>query len=354
MILDMVFFLFARGSGWLACQLVQPMQKESHHVVVSLSLRCRITVSRETRPAERQHVDNGNAELGRRLTELLLERPAYRRRWKAKAGTRIMASGLNQQAVCDVIAEHAWTDGVDQTARQFKDRVSRAIGRRPGSISGQTLKWFIEGFAMTPEDAQYLWSATDAVGTEVTLLGKKEFGVQPPKDYRTVTAQEIHRLGPDGIPYEHRTNLILEATNTLSFYPLITNADVASVEPLRGARIVGRPYKVNPQLNAVNIRLDEPVYRGDTVSLEYVTRFLYESEPPALFRRGVASTGVETLEICVSFHAKRLPTQVWWSSWAGLDGPVISEEPAPLRSDGSVTRVVRDLKASLVGFHWTF
>lgn len=55
--------------------------------------------------------------------------------------------------------------------------------------------------------------------------------MQPPKDYRTVTAQEIHRLGSDGIPYEHRTNPILEATDTLSFYPLITNADVVSVEP---------------------------------------------------------------------------------------------------------------------------
>lgn len=80
-----------------------------------------------------------------------------------------MDSCLNQQAVCDVLAEHAWSEGLDQTPRQLKDRVSRAIGRRASAISGQTHKWFIDGFAMTPDEAQYVWSATDAVSTEVTF-----------------------------------------------------------------------------------------------------------------------------------------------------------------------------------------
>ncbi|MBT2537748.1 hypothetical protein [Arthrobacter sp. ISL-69] len=299
-------------------------------------------------------MESRSAEINRRLIELLLDRPTYRRRWKAKAGTRIMSAGLNQKAVCEVLAKQAWEDGFDQTPRQLKDRVSRAIGPRPGSISGETLRWFIAGFAMTPEDAQYLWSATDLDGSGVTLLGSKEIGVPPPRDYRTVTAQEIHRLGPDGIPHEHRTNLILEATDRLSFYPFISNTDAVSVEPMRGARVVGKPYKVNSELTAVNIRLDEPVLRGETVSLEYLTHFLYVSTPPPEFRRGVATTGVETLEICVSFHHDRLPTRVWWCKWAGLEGQVISEEPVRLGTDGSVTKVARKLAGTMIGFRWSF
>lgn len=300
-------------------------------------------------------MESRSVELSRRLIELLLERPTYRRRWKAKAGTRIMDAGLNQQAVSEVLAEQAWTEGADLTARQLKDRVSRAIGRRPGSISGETLKWFIEGFVMTPEDAQYLWNATDPHGNEVTLLGTKELGVSPPRDYRTVTAQEIHWIGSDGVPYEHRTNLILEATNTLSIYPLITDTAVVSVELIRGARRVGKPYRINDDLAAVNIRLDEPVSPGDDpVSLEYLTRFLYPAEPKPQFRRGIASTGLEMLEICVRFHPECLPTSIWWSSWGGLEGPIISDEPASMKSDGSVTKVVRNLRDSIVGFRWAF
>ncbi|MDQ0121014.1 hypothetical protein J2T22_004227 [Pseudarthrobacter defluvii] len=286
--------------------------------------------------------------------ELLLERPAYRRRWKAKVGNMILGAGLNQKAVCEVLAEQAWEEGFDQTPRQLKDRVSRALGPRPGAISGETLRWFIGGFAMTPEDAQYLWSATDVDDNGVTLLGSKGLGVPPPRDYRTVTAQEIHRLGPDGIPYQHRSNLILEATDRFSFYPFISSTDAVSVEPMRGARIVGKPYKINDELTAVNIRLHEPVLRGETVSLEYVTQFLYVSAPPPEFRRGVAITGVETLEICVCFHPECLPTRVWWCTWAGLEKAIVSEEPVRLESDGSVTRVARRLSGTMVGFRWSF
>lgn len=297
-------------------------------------------------------MEGQTAELSRRLIQLLLDVPAYRRKWKAQAGKRITHAGLNQRAVCAVLAQQALYEGLDYTPSQLKDRVNRALGPRPRGISGDTLRLFITGFAMAPDDAQYLWDATEAGGSGVVLLGTKEFGVPPPKDYRTLTAQEIHQIGPDGIPCEHRTNLVLQATDTLSFYPFITNVEEVAVEPVRGAQTVGKPYRVSPLLSAVNLRFDEPVPQNEIVSLEYITRFLYSSEPPPEFRRGVNS--IETLELCVRFHPQYLPTQVWWCTWAGAKGPVISEEPERLRSDWSISRLARNLSGSMVGFRWSF
>jgi hypothetical protein len=267
-----------------------------------------------------------------------------------------MGAGLNQQAVCEVLAAQAQSDGYDQTPRQLKDRVSRAIGPRPGRISGQTLRWFIDGFAMSPDDAQYLWNASELGSAGVVLLEAKDLGAPPPRDYKTVYAQELHQIGADGVPFEHRTILILEATaDTFAFYPFIfSNNVVTSIKMVRGARNVGKPYRLDSGLSAINIRLEDPIPTGHTVSLEYESRFLYSTTPPSHFRRGVHLTGTGLLEICVQFHPDRLPAHVWWSIWAGLDGPVISEEIEPLKSDGSVSRRVKHLSGQLIGFRWAF
>lgn len=292
-------------------------------------------------------------ELNRRLVELLLSRASYRMRWKRKAGTRLFDdSTLNQQAVCAVLADYGYTQGLELDPRQMKDTVSRAVGSRPGKISGSTLRKFIEAFEMSTEDAQYLWDATDAGSGEVTVMGTKLVKVQPPKNYRTITAQEIHHIGPDGKPREHRTNLILEATNLLEFYPVITSADAVSIEPLRGGPVAGKPYRIGNEFTAVNIRFSEPVRPRHVVSLEYKTRFIYTEESPTQFRRHVVA--VDTLEICVDFDPECLPTRIWWSQWPGLDEPAASEELVPLRPDHSVTKVVQNLKNAVVGFRWSF
>jgi hypothetical protein len=85
--------------------------------------------------------------------------------------------------------------------------------------------------------------------------------------------------------------------------------------------------------------------------LEYSTSFHYPAPPPPEFRRVVQSVA-ENLDIRVEFHPAKLPRDLVWAVWDGLDGPIVERESVALDSQFAVHRYLRLAEKTAVGFHW--
>ena len=90
---------------------------------------------------------------------------------------------------------------------------------------------------------------------------------------------------------------------------------------------------------------------GQTTTLEYVTTFRYPTPPPRELRRAATRT-IENVDIRVEFDPAKMPSQLWWTVWKDLDGPVISREPVTLDAGNSAERYLRRLQSSVIGFTW--
>lgn len=292
------------------------------------------------------------------LRHLLQVRPAYARAWRAHANH---ASTLSQSAVARVLAAHLWESGEadehDLTVpRRLKDAVSRALSGR--HLSARTLTWFIEAFEMSPEDAQALWALRlggEPEGTVAVVHGHARPPVEePPARHRTLSLNELHVVGDDGLPEQHRTIQVLLAVQTLERYPFRFDTDVAAVQVLRGGRAGPLRRDAIPGLYAVDIELTRAVPAGQTTALEYATTFAYRSAPPPEFRRG-AYRPVESVEIGVQFSGRRLPAAVQWCRWERHDdAEPVSSEPVALDADHMAHRYLARLENATVGFRWSF
>ena len=69
--------------------------------------------------------------------------------------------------------------------------------------------------------------------------------------------------------------------------------------------------------------------------------------------RRAAMRRAENFDFRVEFHPDRLPREVWWAVWDGVDGDVIAD-PFALDSQHSVHRFMRSLERTVVGFHWVW
>lgn len=292
-------------------------------------------------------------ETSRMLRELLLDKH-YACRWQAYIGRR-QTHALHQSGICQVIAEYLRTNhlhplGDEALPRKLKDRVYRALGGQ--SLSLGTLRWFIEAFEMSPDDTATLLRLAGSHAPGGTVIGRSlvKPGVLPPRRHRTVSLQEWHRVGPDGLPESHRSLHLIRANERLDRYPYIFDTDAASVRVVHGGR-ASEPYALDNGLYAVDIMLDQTLDVGETASMEYETTFWYRTPPPQEFRR--ASSGrIDNLDLRVQFHPLRLPAQVWWSEWPALDGPPATSEPVGLDVAKSVHRHLDAIERTVVGFRW--
>lgn len=292
-------------------------------------------------------------DTARTLRQFLLEEN-YSWRWQAQIGRR-QAHALHQSGICRVIAEYLWANDLQPVTdrdlpRKLKDRVYRAL--RGQSLSLGTLRWFIEAFEMTPEDTATLLRLAGSHASGGTVVGGSVVkpGVLPPRRHQTVSLNEWHRVGPDGLPESHRTVHVIRASERLERFPYIFDTDAASVRVVKGGR-ASEPYSLDTGLYAVDIVLTHPLEEGETASMEYETTFWYRTAPPQEFRR--ASTGrIENLDLRVQFHHLRLPVRVWWSEWPGLDHPPSLTEAVELDGAKSVHRYLTAIERTVVGFRW--
>lgn len=289
----------------------------------------------------------------RHLSALLLQ-PNYARRWQEHI-TRRQSHALHQSAVCQVIADYLWSSGLhpitdEKLPRTLKDRVYRALTGQ--SLSLGTLRWFIEAFEMTGQDTADLLRLAEPHGAHATLVAGRSVapGTLPPKHHETLRLDEVHKVGPDGLPESHRTVHTIRAVEDLDRYSCVFDTDAASIRVLRGGHS-GQPYALDQGLYAVDIILDEPLLAGQTTTVEFHTTFWYRSAPPAELRRATSGRIAE-LSLRVQFHQLRLPISVWWSEWPGIDDAPASSERLSLAADKSVTRQITDVEHTVVGFRW--
>lgn len=283
----------------------------------------------------------------------LLGRRDYRRRWERHLG-RPGDGTVNQAAVARVLADYLvdsgeWADD-EGNYRQLKDRVARALSGR--ALGPETLRWFVEAFGMEQGEVERLYSLLAGAGETGGSPGWDPYmfeGGQP--ELETISLQEIHELGPDGVPVSHRTNQVVRALRDgADSYLYRFDSCSLRVEMSRGGR-AGPVRTLGAGLFGVDISFVAPLEAGQTCSLEYVTTFAYEQAPPPVFRRGV-SRQVESLEILVRFHPDRLPARVEWCRWDSLDHPPSAAELVRPGAEHFVQRYLPKARSTIVGFRW--
>ncbi|QLQ16930.1 MAG: hypothetical protein HZY73_16155 [Micropruina sp.] len=287
------------------------------------------------------------------LRDLLVRSP-YAERWAAHIDRR-QPHQIHQSGVCHVLADYLWANGLhtdtsEELARKLKDRVYRALAGQ--SLSRATVRWFIEAFEMSPEDAAELVRLSTAQRGAETILGGLSLspGTLPPQRHETVSLSDWHTIGPDGLPESHRTVHVIRAREPMDRYPYLFDTDAASVSVMRGGH-AGAAYALGNGLFGVDIELPQPLAAGQTHVLEFVTEFWYRTPPPQELRR--AATGrIDNVDLRVQFHHLRLPQQVWWSVWDALDGEPVRSEVVELAPDKVVRRSLDAIEATIVGFRW--
>jgi hypothetical protein len=134
--------------------------------------------------------------------------------------------------------------------------------------------------------------------------------------------------------------------------PYRADTNALTIEVGQGfSGLAGPVYQPIAELFVVNMLLAKPLAIGETATLEYTTSFHYSTPPPPEFRR-VVRFHVENVDIRVEFHPDKLPSDVVWAVWDGMDGPIVEREHVTLDSQFAVHRYLHLAEKTTAGFHW--
>ncbi len=302
----------------------------------------------------------GAAAAAAYIRELLLRPGRYRRKWEQYA-ERSRPGQVNQLAVAEVLAHYLWQhprgkSDLDVLPRQLKDTASRALSGK--LLSKATLALFAEAFGFgTLERDQLvkLWegSAHVRVLSGPRAIRDDKAGRLGSPRVKTLSLHDHHYLGPDGRPAKHRVIQVIEAmVDNVDRIPYRGDTNALTIEIGQGfSGLAGPVYQPIAELFVVDMLLAKPLAAGETATLEYSASFHYSEPPPPEFRR-VVQFFVENLDIRVEFHPDKLPAEVVWAVWDGLDGPIVDREDVTLDSQFAVHRYLRLAEKTAVGFHW--
>jgi hypothetical protein len=303
------------------------------------------------------------------LRQLLLKPGSYRQAWE-KHVIRARQGSVSQLAVAEVLARHVSGARGGQVSgvlpRQLKDTVSRALSGR--LLSRQVLALFVEAFDFTDDEADRLWRLWNGSATISVLSGSRAVPVQAERDLRqvlgprrhqTVTMHDHLTVGSDGRMARSRTLQVIEATEAgVDRIPYLYDTSSLTVEVGQGCvGLSGELRQIGSDLFATDILLARTLGLGDTITMEYSTTFRYPGDPDdpheRQFRRAVLAR-LENFDMRIEFHPDKLPAQLWWATWDGVDGDVLTQERASLDSQYAAQRFMRSLQRACVGFYWTW
>jgi hypothetical protein len=301
------------------------------------------------------------------LRQLLLKPGDYRRCWEQHV-VRSRHDAINQLAVAEVLARHLSSapggGAAEVMPHQLKDTVSRALSGR--LLSKPALRLFIDAFGFTDDEADRLWRLWNGAATISVLSGRRavpveaEQGVRQalgPRRHQTLTLHDHVYVGADGRLARARTLQVIEATEPgTDRIPFLYDTSLLTIEVGQGcAGLSGELRQIGDDLFFTEILLARTLGLGETSTIEYTTTYRYPGDPndprEREFRRAVMAE-LENLDLRVEFHPDRLPAKLWWATWDGIDGNVLTEQEAVLDSQLSAQRYLRSLKRSVVGFHW--
>jgi hypothetical protein len=303
------------------------------------------------------------------LRQLLLKPGGYRQAWE-KHVIRARHGSINQLAVAEVLARHVSGTRGGQAAgvlpRQLKDTVSRALSGR--LLSRQVLGLFIDAFGFTDDEVDRLWRLWNGSATISVLSGSRAVPLEAEQDLRQVLGPRRHQsvtlhdhltVGADGRMARSRTLQVIEAVEAgVDRIPYLYDTSSLTVEVGQGCvGLSGELRQIGPDLFATDILLARTLGLGDTITMEYSTTFRYPGDPDdpheRQYRRAVLGR-LENFDMRIEFHPDRLPAQLWWATWDGVDGDVLTQEPASLDSQYAAQRFMRSLQRTCVGFYWTW
>jgi hypothetical protein len=294
------------------------------------------------------------------LRELLLRPGRYRRKWEQYA-ERSRKGQVNQLAVAEVLAHHLWEHprakgDADVLPRQLKDTASRALSGK--LLSKATLTLFTDAFgfgAMEREQLLKLWegSANVRVLSGPRAIRDDKAVALGVRQTRALSLHDHHYLGPDGLPVRHRVIHVIESlVDGLDRVPYRADTNAVTIEVGQGfSGLAGPVYQPVQDLWVVDMLLAKPLSAGETATLEHWASFHYAEPPPREFRR-IIQYSVENLDIRVEFHPDKLPSEVVWAVWDGMEGSIVDAQPVTLDSQHAVHRYLRLAERTVVGFHW--
>ena len=294
------------------------------------------------------------------VRELLLRPGRYRRKWEQYA-ERSRVGQVNQLAVAEVLAHYLWEHpraqgDVDVLPRQLKDTASRALSGK--LLSQATLALFMDAFGFGAFERERLLKLWEGSAQVRVLSGPRAIREDKARalgspQIKTLSLHDHHYLGPDGLPERHRVIHVIEAVvDGVDRVPYRADTNALTIETGQGfSGLAGQVYQPMAELFVVDMLLAKPLAAGETATLEYSASFHYPVPPPPEFRR-IVQTFVENLDIRVEFHPAKLPSNVVWAVWDGMDGPIVEREIVSLDSQFAVHRYLRLAEKTAVGFHW--
>ena len=186
--------------------------------------------------------------------------------------------------------------------------------------------------------------------------------------YRTTEVDELHIVGPDGLPKHHAVAQTLVAvvpfrTYTFRFDAATTEAAINYVQP----GTASTAYTDADGNGAIDITLPHEVAAGTTCTLDFEATFAYHTTPPPVFRRFTGEDGLKCWNVSVHFPLTKEPAEIYWAEWTGYgpDAQVVAGsqerylpeilDPQAEETSFAVMREMHDVPPGKVfGFYWSW
>ncbi len=316
--------------------------------------------------------DAGNVESKRAaaeyLRQLLLKPGPYHDAWRRHVA-RPRDGVINQMAVAEVIAARLRSaPGHPGDAQvmpyQLRDTVSGALSGR--QLNAATRQLFVDAFGFAQHEADRLRRLSEGSSRINVLSGSHAVPVHAEQDvdhalgrrrHQTVSLHDHIYVGADGRIDGVRTMQVIEAlAPDLDRIPFLCDTNVTTLEVGQGCKgLTGELHSIGPSVFGTEILLARMLAVDETITLEYRVNYRFPgdfTDPTETEHRRAVIRSLENLDMRVEFHPRRLPSQVWWGRWDGVEGGVLEREVVTLDSQHSAHRYLRSLDKTVVGFYW--
>lgn len=302
------------------------------------------------------------------LRQLLLKPGRYRDAWQRHVA-RPRDGVINQMAVGEVIAARLRAaPGRPGDAQvmpyQLRDTVSGALSGP--QLTADTCQLFAEAFGFTQHEADRLRRLCQGSSRISALSGSHGVSAQAEREvdhalgrrrHQTVSLHDHIYVGTDGRIEGVRTMQVIEALAPgLDRIPFLCDTSVTTIEVGQGCKgLTGELHQIGPDVFGTEILLARTLGIEETLTLDYRIAYRFPGDltnPSEREHRRAVIRSVENLDMRVEFHPGKLPSQVWWAHWDGIEGGVLQREVVTLDSQHSAHRYLRSLDKTVVGFYW--